>query len=138
MGKTTGPNFITREIQKTFARSIGRFSVTALLVFAVILIGLAGSMRTEKFFPFLRAFSVSAASRDRTPPTAPSNLRVTGKTTSSVSLAWNPSTDNSGKFSYRIRHSGGYEMEAPQTQTSLTWTSNVFAGRTYSFYVYAI
>jgi hypothetical protein len=29
-------------------------------------------------------------------------------------------------------------MEAPQTQTSLTWTSNVFAGRTYSFYVYAI
>ena len=80
MGKTTGPNYTTREIQKRFARSIGRFSVTALLVLAVILVGLAGSMRTEQFFPFLRAFTVSAAARDRTPPTAPSNLRVTGKT----------------------------------------------------------
>lgn len=138
MEKTTGPNYTTREIQKTFARSIGRFSGIALLVLAVILVCLAGSMRTEQFFPFLRAFTVSAAARDTKPPTAPSNLRVTGKTASSVSLAWNPSTDNSGNFSYRIRHSGGYEMAAPQTQTSLTWTSNVFAGQTYSFYVYAI
>ena len=138
MGKTTGPNYTTRESQKRFARSIGRFSVTALLVLAVILVCLAGSMRTEQFFHFLRAFTVSAASRDRTPPTAPSNLRVTGKTTSSVSLAWNPSTDNSGNFSYRIRRSGGLEISAPQTQTSLTWTSNLSAGKTYEFNVYAI
>jgi chitodextrinase len=138
MGKTIGPNYTTHEIQKRFARSIGRFSVIALLVLAVILAGLAGSMRTEQFFPFLSAFSVSAAARDRTPPAAPSNLRVTGKTTSSVSLAWNPSTDNSGSFSYRIRHSGGYEMAAPQAQTSLTWTSNLSAGQTYSFFIYAV
>src|SRR5687767_9529799 len=116
MGKTTGPNYTTRESQKRFARSIGRFSVIALLVFGVIMVGLASSMRTEQFFPFLRAFTVSAAARDRTPPTAPSNLRVTGKTTSSVSLAWNPSTDNSGNFSYRIRRSGDLEISAPQTQ----------------------
>src|SRR5688572_6620163 len=95
-------------------------------------------MRTEQFFPFLRAFTVSAAARDRTPPTAPSNLQVMGKTTSSVSLAWNPSTDNSGNFSYRIRRSGGFEISAPQTQTSLTWTSNLSAGKTYEFIVYAI
>jgi len=138
MGRTIGPNYTTREIQKRFSRSIGRFSVIALLVLAVILAGLSGSMRTEQFFPFLKAFTVSAAARDRTSPTAPSNLRVMGKTTSSVSLAWNASNDNSGNFTYRIRHSGGYEISAPQTQTSLTWTSNLSAGQTYGFYVYAV
>ena len=138
MGRTIGPNYTTREIQKRLAWSIVRFSVIALLVLAVIVLGLSGSMRTAQFFPFLRAFTVSAAGRDSTPPTAPSNLRVTGKTTSSVSLAWNPSTDNSGNFSYRIRRSGGFEIAAAQTQTSLTWTSNLIAGQTYSFFVYAI
>jgi chitinase len=112
--------------------------VIAFLVLAVILVGLAGSMRSEQFIPFLRAFTVSAAARDRTPPTAPSNLQVTGKTTSSVSLAWSPSTDNSGSFSYRIRNSGGYEIAVPQGYTSFTWTSNLNAGQTYSFHVYAI
>ena len=29
-------------------------------------------------------------------------------------------------------------MAAPQTQTSLTWTSNLSAGKTYEFNVYAI
>jgi fibronectin type 3 domain-containing protein len=120
MRRTTGPNYTTREIQKRFARSISRFSVIAVLVLAVI------------------GFTVSAASRDRTAPSAPSNLQVTGKTTSSVSLAWNPSTDNSGNFSYRIRHSSGAEMAAPQTQTSFTWTSNLSAGQTHGFYVYAV
>jgi len=138
MRKTTSPNYTTPEIQVRFARSIVRFSVIALLVLAVFLVGLAGSMRAGQFFPFLRAFTVSAAARDRKPPTAPSNLQVTGKTTSSVSLAWNPSTDNSGTFSYRIRRSGGFEIGATQTQTSLTWTSNLIAGRTYECNVYAI
>jgi chitinase len=95
-------------------------------------------MRPEQFIPFLRAFTVSAAARDRTPPTAPSNLQVTGKTTYSVSLAWNPSTDNSGSFSYRIRNGAGPEIAVPQGYTSFTWTSNLNAGQTYSFFVYAI
>ena len=38
----------------------------------------------------------SGATSDRKPPTTPTNLRVTGMSASSVSLAWNPSTDNSG------------------------------------------
>lgn len=138
MGRTISSNYTTREIQKRFARSIGRFSVITLLVLAVILVGLAGSLRSEQFFPFLREFTVSAAARDRTPPSAPANLRVTGKTTSSVSLAWNPSTDNSGSFSYKIRNSLGYEIAVPQGYTSFTWTSNLYAGQTYSFHVYAI
>jgi len=41
--------------------------------------------------------SSASAARDRTPPTTPSNLRVTGMTAYSVSLAWDPSTDKSGE-----------------------------------------
>jgi hypothetical protein len=33
---------------------------------------------------------------DRTPPSQPTNLHVTAVTQTSVSLAWNPSTDNVG------------------------------------------
>ena len=86
----------------------------------------------------LITWPVAASARDRKPPTTPSNLRVTGKTAYTVSLAWNPSSDNSGIFSYRVRHSWGYEVTVPQTQTSYTWTTNLEEGQTYSFYVYAI
>jgi hypothetical protein len=127
-----------REPKKRLVRTARRFSVIALLVLAVVLVGLAGAVRTELFFPVVSTFAASAAIRDRTPPTAPSNFRVTGTTISSVSLAWNQSSDNSGSLSYRIRHSAGFEATAPQTQARLTWTSNLIAGQTYSFQAYAI
>jgi fibronectin type 3 domain-containing protein len=79
-----------------------------------------------------------AAGSDRKPPTTPTSLRVTATTAYSVSLAWNPSTDDSGNFSYRIRHSWGYEATVPRTQTSYVWTGNVEPGRTYSFFVYVV
>ena len=54
----------------------------------------------------LASFGSSAlsaqSSRDRVPPTAPTNLVVTATTETSVSLAWGPATDNSGRFSYVI------------------------------------
>jgi hypothetical protein len=78
------------------------------------------------------------AAPDRTPPTRPTNLRETAKTSYSVSMAWNASTDNSGNFSYRVRHSWGYEATVPSSETSFTWTGNLEAGRSYSFSVYAI
>ena len=49
---------------------------------------------------------LSAQARDRTPPTTPTNLVVTATTTTSVSLSWGPSTDNSGKFNYYISGAG--------------------------------
>ncbi|MCM3873740.1 MAG: fibronectin type III domain-containing protein [Pyrinomonadaceae bacterium] len=119
--------------QRRLALTVGR-----LLVIALVALAVSGAVRTELLVPLLSTLTASAAARDRTPPTAPSNLRVTGNTTSSVSLAWNASTDNSGSLSYRIRHSGGYSATAPQSQTSFTWTSNINAGQTYSFYVYAV
>jgi chitodextrinase len=39
---------------------------------------------------------------DTQPPTTPTNLRVTETTPNSVSLAWDPSTDDSGSVFYRI------------------------------------
>jgi len=51
-------------------------------------------------------------------------------------LAWNPSTDNSGTFSYRVVVSNGATYTVPQTQT--TFTLFVAPIGTYSFYVYAV
>src|SRR5512144_3053384 len=76
------------------------------------------------------------AARDRTPPTKPANLRVTSTTSYQVSLAWNPSTDDSGTFSYRVVVSNGATYTVPQTQT--TFTLFVAPVGTYSFYVYAV
>ena len=60
---------------------------------------------------------LSAQSRDRIPPTAPTNLVVTATTEHSVSLAWGPSTDNSGRFSYIIC-CAGTTVTVSQTMTS--------------------
>jgi len=77
----------------------------------------------------------AAAAKDRTPPTTPTNLRVTSLSHKSVTLAWNPSTDNSGSFSYSV-NKDGQGFTVPQTRTSYTidWLS---PGNTYTFYVVA-
>jgi chitodextrinase len=73
--------------------------------------------------------------RDRTPPTAPTNLVVTGTTEHSVSLAWGPSTDNSGSFSYVIC-CATTTVIVGQAVTSHT-LEGLHAGKTYVFRVYA-
>jgi chitodextrinase len=80
--------------------------------------------------------SPALAARDRTPPTRPTNLRVTSVTSYNVSLAWNSSTDNSGTFSYRVVVSDGGSYTVPQTQTAFTLF--VAPIGTFSFYVYAV
>jgi fibronectin type 3 domain-containing protein len=73
---------------------------------------------------------------DKVPPTTPTNLRVTSLGQTSVTLAWDPSMDNSGSFSYSV-NKDGQGFTVPQTRTSFTidWLS---AGRTYTFYVTAV
>jgi hypothetical protein len=75
-------------------------------------------------------------------PTTPTNLSVTAITENTVSLKWNASTDNSGKFSYRVRvnslTSSSSVLEiVSQTQTTYTVRYLVPFG-SYSFSVYAI
>jgi chitodextrinase len=80
--------------------------------------------------------SSALAAQDRQAPTKPTNLRVTSVSSYNVSLAWNPSTDNSRAFSYKVVISDGSTYTLPQTQT--TFAHFVAPLGTYSFYVYAV
>jgi chitodextrinase len=81
--------------------------------------------------------SPALAARDRKPPTKPTNLRVTSLTAHNVTLTWNPSTDDSGTFTYRVFVSWGSTYTVPQTQTTFT-VLGLVPNNTYSFYVYAV
>jgi chitodextrinase len=81
--------------------------------------------------------STALAARDRKPPTKPTNLRVASLTPHNVTLAWNPSTDDSGTFSYKLFVSWGSTYTVPQTQTTFT-VLGLVPNNTYSFYVYAV
>ncbi|WP_067181853.1 fibronectin type III domain-containing protein [Microtetraspora niveoalba] len=71
---------------------------------------------------------------DPTPPTVPGNLRSTGSTTSSISLAWNASTDNVGVTGYQIYRGGSLVT----TVTGTTYTDGgLAAGTSYSYTVRA-
>jgi len=65
--------------------------------------------------------SASAAARDRTPPSTPTGLRVVAVTEDSITIAWNASTDNSGKIHAYI--AGG--IYHPGTSTTKTFTGLV-------------
>jgi chitodextrinase len=86
------------------------------------------------------AFTATSATAalDFKAPTKPGNLRVTAKTLTSVSMAWNASTDNSGNFSYRVHLWGDPTVVTlPRTQTSYTWTG-LRPGVIYYFWVEAV
>jgi chitodextrinase len=72
---------------------------------------------------------------DRTPPTTPTNLQITASGPTSISLAWNASTDKSG-FWYIVEGCGGsIRVDPPQT----TFTnSRLTPSHTYSCFVYAV
>ncbi|MFF3554643.1 glycosyl hydrolase family 18 protein [Streptomyces tsukubensis] len=59
---------------------------------------------------------------DPVPPTAPGNLRTTAKTATTVSLAWNASTDNVSVAAYDIYRGSGTTPVKTVTTTSATVT----------------
>jgi chitodextrinase len=80
------------------------------------------------------AQATTLAPPDTTPPSAPTNLSVTGTTASSVSLSWTPSTDNVGVAGYKIYRGGvlaGTSLVTSYTNAALT------ASTTYTFTVAA-
>jgi Fibronectin type III domain len=84
----------------------------------------------------------SAGKADKSAPTTPTNLVVTAITENTVSLQWNPSTDNSGKFSYRVKindlnRSSTLLATVSQTQTTYTVQYLVPFG-SYSFAIFAV
>ena len=87
--------------------------------------------------------TTSAAKADRTAPTTPTNLVVTAITDTTVALRWSPSTDNSGKFSYRVKinklNSPFSSLEQPVSQTQTSYTATyLLPNSSYSFVVYAV
>ncbi|MGE3109057.1 MAG: fibronectin type III domain-containing protein [Phycisphaerales bacterium] len=83
------------------------------------------------------SWALAIPPRDRTPPTTPANLRVTGVSDYSVTLTWDAASDDSGSFSYRLFSSAGISALVPQYYTSYTFTTHHTAGTSYSFYVFA-
>lgn len=71
---------------------------------------------------------------DTQAPTAPTNLRATGTTSTSVSLAWNASTDNVGVTGYDVYR--GSALVTTTTATSYTVTG-LTPGTAYTFTVKA-
>lgn len=56
---------------------------------------------------------------DTTPPTAPSNLQVTGKSATSVTLSWSASTDNVGVSGYTVSY-GTNAVNVTDTTVTIT------------------
>ena len=81
---------------------------------------------------------VSAPARDTQAPTSPTNLAVTGTTTTSISLGWGASTDSggSGRAGYRIYRDGNTTPLATVTGRSYT-NSGLVTGTTYTYKVTA-
>ena len=78
-----------------------------------------------------------SAARDRKPPTTPTNLQVTGMTPYSVSLAWNPSTDNSGSVTYIICCANVSSETFPGPASSRVYSAGLEAGRSFTLRIVA-
>ncbi len=116
------PQTLTRLIIATAA-----VSLLALLLFS----GIAPAAKAQK-----------RPKADTSAPTTPTNLVVTAITENTVSLRWNASTDNSGKFSYRVKITwwnspSNVLASVSQTQTAYTVQYLAPFGK-YTFALYAI
>jgi chitodextrinase len=78
-----------------------------------------------------------AVARDRTPPKTPTNLRVTGLTPYSATLAWDASSDNSGSFSYVICCANVSSQTVGQEFTSVRYTAGLEASRSFTLRIVA-
>jgi chitodextrinase len=92
---------------------------------------------TSLLVAVLLSAAPASAARDRTPPTTPANLRITATTATSVSLAWDKSTDNSGNFWYCVRTNGAGCIRVNPPRTTLT-RSGLWPDQTLNFTVYAV
>lgn len=77
------------------------------------------------------------AGKDRTPPTTPTDLRVTGMTAYSVALAWGPSTDNSGSVTYKICCANTSSETFPGPASSHVYKAGLEPGRTFTLFIIA-
>jgi chitinase len=81
-----------------------------------------------------KMFSGSTLPQDQTPPTVPANLRLTSKTSTSVSLSWDPSTDANGIAGYEVLLAESVKTTTSTTSVTITGLSS---GTSYTFSVRA-
>ena len=111
-------------------RRLSRFvAATAFLAFVLMFV--------------LHGSAAPAGKGDKSAPTTPTNLTVTGITDTTVALAWNASSDNSGKLSYRLKinnlANSAASSVATISQTQTTYTAKfLFPDSSYSFSVFAV
>ena len=86
---------------------------------------------------FTAAAPAARGGRDRQPPTTPSNLRITASGPTSVSLAWDASTDNQSNWWYCVQRNGSGCVRVDPPNTTHT-RNNLMPNTTHSFSVYAI
>ncbi len=79
----------------------------------------------------------AAPPKDKAAPKAPTNLRITASTSTSVSLAWDASSASSSNWWYCVQNGGAGCIRVDPPQTTLTRTQ-LLPDRTFSFSVYAI
>ena len=91
---------------------------------------------------FTGSTTFSAGKGDRSAPTAPTNLAVSGVTDRSANLSWNASTDNSGKWTYKVRITNlknSTSAFATVAQTQTTYSTKYLSPDTpYTFAVHAV
>lgn len=99
--------------------------------------GRAGYLAVVASWAVLQLLTGSVGAADSQRPTRPTNLRATQVAATTVALAWNPSSDNSGSFFYVVREVYSSQTRiVPQTQTATTWTG-LEPSHAYRFVVYA-
>ncbi|MEH7085785.1 glycosyl hydrolase family 18 protein [Neobacillus drentensis] len=86
------------------------------------------------FSCFANVTSVEAAKPDRIAPTSPTNLHATNITDTSISLAWNQSTDNIGVTGYDIYQDNRYIGNVTSTQYV---ANNLSPNSSYRFFIKA-
>jgi len=105
--------------------------------------GIVNSNGTDRqAMTWLKSYVAGTGGGDTQAPSAPSGLMSTATTSSSVSLAWNASTDNVGVTGYQILRapgsSGGtFAQVGTSTTTSFT-NGSLTASTTYRFQVRAV
>ena len=104
---------------------MNRRKLTRLMVFTSLVLAL------------LLATSPVLAAKDRRAPTTPTNLQVTGMTAYSVSLTWNPSTDNSGSVTYIICCANVSSETFPGPASSRVYQAGLEAGRSFTLRIVA-
>jgi hypothetical protein len=87
--------------------------------------------------------SAAGGKGDRLAPTTPSNLSASNITTTSVTLSWTGSTDNSGSFTYKLKitnlKNSAYNTLTNISQSQTTYTAKFLATDTpHTFSIYAV